>query len=172
MKYTINTTNFRDFNIAEINKLSPRAYFIPYASKEKLCEQSVLTERYNSSMVTLLNGEWDFKYYDKDMLIPNEFYTDRIQFDKVTVPSTWQRTGYREPCYLNTRYEFNAKLYPGIPEEVPMGVYRRFINIDNLDKVYILTFMGVISSLDLYINGEFVGYSEGAHNSAEFNISK
>ncbi len=172
MKYTINTDNFRNFDVAEINKLSPRAYFIPYASKEKLLEQDVLTERYNSSMVTILNGEWDFKYYDKDMLIPKEFYTDRVQFDKVTVPSTWQRTGYREPCYLNTRYEFDAKLYPGIPEDVPMGVYRKFINIDNLDKVYILTFMGVISSLDLYINGEFVGYSEGAHNSAEFNISK
>lgn len=172
MKYIINTNNFRDFNVSEINKLSPRAYFVPYASREKLCEQDVLTERYNSSMVTLLNGEWDFKYYDKDMLIPKEYHTDRVQFDKVTVPSTWQRTGYREPCYLNTRYEFDAKLYPGIPEEVPMGIYRKFINIDNLDKVYILTFMGVISSLDLYINGEFVGYSEGAHNSAEFNISK
>ena len=172
MKYTINTDNFRNFDVAEINKLSPRAYFIPYASKEKLCEQNVLTERYNSSMVTILNGEWDFKYYDKDMLIPKEFYTDRIQFDKVNVPSTWQRTGYREPCYLNTRYEFNPKLYPEMPEDVPMGVYRKVINIDNLDKVYILTFMGVISSLDLYINGEFVGYSEGAHNSAEFNISK
>jgi beta-galactosidase len=172
MKYTINTKNFRDFDTAEINKLSPRAYFIPYSSMEKLCQQDVLTERYNSDMVTVLNGEWDFKYYEKDMLIPKEFYTDRVQFDKVTVPSTWQRTGYREPCYLNTRYEFDAKLYPGIPEEVPMGIYRKVINIENLEKVYILTFMGVISSLDLYINGEFVGYSEGAHNSAEFNISK
>ena len=172
MKYTINTDNFRNFDTAEINKLSPRAYFVPYSSMEKLCEQTVLTERYNSDMVTVLNGEWDFKYYDKDMLIPKEFYTDRIQFNKVTVPSTWQRTGYREPCYLNTRYEFNPKLYPEMPEEVPMGIYRKVINIENPEKVYILTFMGVISSLDLYINGEFVGYSEGAHNSAEFNISK
>ncbi len=172
MKYTINTDNFRNFDVAEINKLSPRTYFIPYSDMDKLCEQTVLTERYNSDMVTVLNGEWDFKYYDKDMLIPKEFYTDRVQFDKVTVPSTWQRTGYREPCYLNTRYEFDAKLYPGIPEDVPMGVYRKMINIENPEKVYILTFMGVISSLDLYINGEFVGYSEGAHNSAEFNISK
>ena len=172
MKYIINTTNFRDFNVAEINKLSPRAYFIPYSSKESLCEQNVLTERYNSSMVTVLNGEWDFKYYDKDMLIPKEFYTERVQFDKVVVPSTWQRTGYREPCYLNTRYEFNPKLYPEMPEDVPMGIYRKIVNIENLDKVYILTFMGVISSLDLYVNGEFVGYSEGAHNSAEFDITK
>lgn len=172
MKYLINTTNFRSFDVAEINKLPPRAYFIPYSSKETLMAQSVLTERYNSSMVRILNGEWEFKYYEKDMLVPKEFYTDRIQFDKVKVPSTWQRTGYREPCYLNTRYEFNTDDYPEVKGDVPIGVYRKFINIENPDKVYILTFMGVISSLDLYINGEFVGYSEGAHNSAEFNISK
>ena len=172
MKYIIDRANFRQFDIAEINKLSPRAYFIPYSSKENLEKQDVLTERYNSDMVHILNGEWDFKYYEKDMLIPNEFYTERVQFDKVTVPSTWQRTGYREPCYLNTRYEFDPKLYPEMPQDVPMGIYRKFINIDNLDKVYILTFMGVISSLDLYVNGDFVGYSEGAHNSAEFNITK
>lgn len=172
MKYIINRANFRQFDISEIGKLSPRSYFIPYSSKEELLEQNVLTERYNSSKVRVLNGEWDFKYYEKDMLIPNEFYSERIQFDKVSVPSTWQRTGYREPCYLNTRYEFNPKLYPEMPQDVPMGIYRKFINIDNLDKVYIITFMGVISSLDLYINGEFVGYSEGAHNSAEFDITK
>ncbi len=171
MKYIINRANFRQFDIAEIGKLSPRAYFIPYPSKDLLCEQNVLTERYNSPMVKILNGEWDFKYYEKDMLIPNEFYTDRVKFDKVKVPSTWQRTGYREPCYLNTRYEFDPKLYPEMPQDVPMGIYRKFINIENLDKNYIITFLGVISSLDLYVNGLFVGYSEGAHNSAEFDIT-
>ncbi len=172
MRYLINRANFRQFDVAEINKLSPRAYFVPYSSKENLVKQNVLTERYNSDMVKLLNGEWDFKYYEKDMLIPNEFFSERIQFDKVNVPSTWQRTGYREPCYLNTRYEFNPKLYPEMPQDVPMGIYRKIINIDNLEKTYIITFLGVISSLDLYVNGTFVGYSEGAHNSAEFDITK
>lgn len=172
MKYNINRANFRQFDIMEINKLSPRAYFIPYPTKKALSEQTVLTERYNSTMVRVLNGEWDFKYFEKDVLISSELYTDRVQFDKVPVPSTWQRTGYREPCYLNTRYEFDPKLYPEVPQDVPMGIYRRFIDIKALDKTYIITFMGVISSLDLYINGEFVGYSEGAHNSAEFDITK
>ena len=73
MKYIINRANFRQFDIAEINKLPPRAYFIPYETKKALTEQTVLTERYNSTMVRVLNGEWDFKYYEKDMLIPNEF---------------------------------------------------------------------------------------------------
>ena len=172
MKYLINRENFRQFDISEINKLPPRAYFIPYPTKKLLSEQTVLTERYQSPMVTLLNGEWDFKYYEKDMLIPNDFYTERVQFDKVNVPSTWQRTGYREPCYLNTRYEFDPTLYPEMPQDVPVGIYRKFIDIKNPEKVHILTFLGVASSLDVYVNGELVGYSEGSHNSAEFNISK
>ena len=56
MKYIINRANFRQFDIAEIGKLSPRAYFIPYSSKENLQKQDVLTERYNSDMVRVLNG--------------------------------------------------------------------------------------------------------------------
>lgn len=172
MKYLINRENFRLFDIKEINKLAPRAYFIPYSSKEQLSGQTVLTERYNSPLVKVLSGEWDFKYYEKDMLIPNEFYSERVQFDKVRVPSTWQRTGYREPCYINVRYEFDPTLYPEMPQDVPMGIYRKFVNIEDTEKVHIITFLGVISSLDLYVNGSFVGYSEGAHNSAEFDISK
>lgn len=172
MKYLISRENFRQFDIAEKNKLPARSYFIPYPSKKLLSEQDALSERYNSPIVTLLNGEWDFKYYEKDMLIPNEFYTDRVQFDKVNVPSTWQRTGYREPCYINQRYEFNPKLYPEMPQDVPMGIYRKLINIDDISKTHIITFLGVMSSLDIYVNGVFVGYSEGSHNSAEFDVSK
>lgn len=171
MNYLINRENFRKFEISELHKLPPRAYFIPYSSKDLLESQTVLTERYNSDKVLVLSGEWDFKYYDKDMLIPNSFYTDRVQFDKVNVPSTWQRTGYREPCYLNTRYEFDPTLYPEMPQDVPMGIYRKFIDIDDASKTRIITFLGVMSSLDLYINGKFVGYSEGSHNSAEFDIT-
>ena len=171
MNYLINRENFRKFEISELHKLPPRAYFIPYSSKDLLERQTVLTERYNSDKVRILSGEWDFKYYDKDMLIPNSFYTDRVQFDKVNVPSTWQRTGYREPCYLNTRYEFDPTLYPEMPQDVPMGIYRKIINIDDASKTRIITFLGVMSSLDLYVNGKFVGYSEGSHNSAEFDIT-
>ena len=172
MRYVINRENFRKFEIREIGKLPPRSYFIPYGSRDDLESQDVLTERYNSDMVQVLNGEWDFKYFEKDMLIPNEFYTDRVQFDTVPVPSVWTRTGYREPCYLNTRYEFDPTLYPEMPQDTPMGIYRKCFNIDDTKKKHIITFLGVMSSLDLYVNGKFVGYSEGSHNSAEFDISE
>ena len=172
MKYIINKDNFRNFDIMEINKLPKRAYFIPYPTKELLDKQNVLTMRYSSPMVEVLNGEWDFLYYDIESTLPIEFDTEKVTFDKVIVPSTWQRTGYRNPCYLNQRYEFNPKLYPNLPKDIPLGIYHKNIEISDITKTYILSFLGVISSIDLYVNGQLVGYSEGAHNLHEFDITK
>lgn len=171
MEYRLNNENYRDFGVFEINKLKPRAYAIPFASVKKLKATDCLTERYKSDKVRVLSGEWDFKYYEKQSIVPVHFFTDRVQFSKVKVPSTWQRTGYEEPCYLNTRYEFKL-MPPELPDDVPVGIYRKFFDIDSTDKRYVISFLGVVSCLDLYLNGEFVGYSEGAHNTAEFDISE
>ena len=51
-----------------------------------------------------------------------------------------------------------------------IGVYRTFINVDDLTKRYILSFLGVAGALEVYLNGSYVGYSEGSHNTAEFAI--
>ena len=171
MEYSIKNNNYRDFDVFEINKLRPRAYAIPFHSLKKLKATDCLTERYQSDTVTVLSGEWDFKYYDKMSVMPTHFEPDRVQFDKIHVPSTWQRTGYRPPVYLNTRYEFS--LYPPeLPDDFAASVYRKKFNIKDAEKIHIISFLGVASCLDLYVNGEFVGYSEGSHNSAEFDISE
>lgn len=171
MLYTINKTNYRDFATMESGKIPGRVYSIPFSSVDNLKKTDCLTERYKSDMVTVLSGEWDFKYYETQSVLPTEFDTDHIQFDKIQVPSTWQRTGYREPVYLNSRYEFHL-FPPELPGEVAVGAYRKKINIENIEKTHIISFLGVISSLDLYVNGSYIGYSECAHNSAEFDISK
>ena len=41
-----------------------------------------------------------------------------------------------------------------------------------MNKNFIITFLGVAASLDLYVNGQYVGYGEGSHNSYEFDITK
>lgn len=174
MIYSMNKTNYNDFSVVELGKMPARAYFIPFKSKEKLNSTDFTTERFSSDCVKVLSGEWDFRYYDDCTRLEEVFDTDKLEFDKVTVPSTWQRTGYEAPCYLNTRFPFTDRdksIYPNVPD-ASCGVYRKKFNIQNDDKKYILTFLGVISSLDLYINGKFVGYSEGAHNSAEFDITQ
>ena len=166
MKYEINKTNHWSFDVMEVNRLAPRAYAIPHSKKEDAKNACYKTERFNSDVVTVLSGEWDFKYYKKKSKLPNIIDTKKIKFDKVSVPSTWQRTGYEEPQYINCPYSFDPRVFglpyqqgvkpPYLPDDFSCGVYRKFINIDNLNKNYILTFLGIASCVDLYINGEFV----------------
>lgn len=170
MNYSINKNNYRDFNLIQINKLDARSYFIPYKDTDKLISTDILSERYNSDMVEVLSGEWDFKYYHTQNLLKDIIDTDSIDFDKIKVPSTWQRTGYQAPVYLNARYEFHL-IPPEIPEEMSVSVYRKKFDKPKNGKNFILSFLGVAPCIDVYLNGEFVGYSEGSHNTAEFNIT-
>ena len=182
MKYSINKTNHCDFKTVEIGRYAPRAYFVPHRLKADAVSADWKTQRFESDMVTLLSGEWDFKYYAKKSKLPAVIDTDKIKFDKIDVPCTWQRTGYENPAYINCPYEFDPKALgvpqeshvspPDIPEDFSCGVYRKCFDLYNPEGTYIITFLGVRPCLDLYVNGQFVGYGEAAHNSYEFDITK
>lgn len=170
MKYTIDHTRYKDVTAYNIGKLEPRAYFIPFGNREALEKTEYLHERENSDKIIFLSGKWQFKYFKKVSEMPAVFVTGMDDMDEIDVPSTWQRTGYEQPFYLNSRYPFKCRP-PKFPEDVPVGVYYKTFDIDDRqNKEYILTFLGAMSSLDVYVNGEFAGYSEGAHNTAEFDI--
>ena len=181
MKYILDKTNHADFKVVEAGRLAPRAYAVPHTKKSDAEKVDYKTERYNSDVVTVLSGEWEFKYYKKKSKLPATLDTSRVKFDTVKIPSTWQRTGYEEPVYLNCPYGFDPRALgapkgegvkpPVLPEDFSCGIYRKFINIDNANKKYILTFLGVSPCIDLYINGIFVGYGEGSHNSYEFDVT-
>ncbi len=171
MKYSINKTNFNDFSVFEINKREGRGYFIPYSEKAVLKKTSFKKERFSSDMVTVLSGKWQFRYYSTNKDLPDVIDTEKVAFDTVKIPSTWQRTGYDSPAYINCPYPFDDKP-PYVPAEQPVGVYRKTFDIADANKVYIISFLGVIPCIDLYVNGKFVGYSEGAHNTAEFDLTE
>ena len=170
MKYTLEKKNYRNFKIFRDNITEPRAYFIPYAKLDTLKNTDVRAERFASDMVTCLSGEWDFKFYNHCAKVPDTMDTSYLKFDKVTVPSTWQRTGYMEPVYLNCPYEFQLPP-PAIPEDMTAGIYRKKFDVADMEKNYILTFLGAANNIEVYLNGTYVGYSEGSHNTAEFDIT-
>ncbi len=197
MKYQINMTNYSTFEIFEVNKLAPRSYFIPYPSKEAADAVSGRKKRYGSPKVLCLNGEWDFCFFPRPSEVPAQADTDKVEFQTIDVPACWQFRGYDRPFYVNTRYQFPYDP-PRIPttEKVPkvfcwvgndykigprfqepeeeynfVGIYRRFFDLSDIQKNYVLSFLGVASCADIYVNGAFVGYSEGSHNTAEFDIT-
>ena len=197
MQYRINKENYHTFEIFEINKLAPRSYFIPFSTKEKSDEATISTKRYTSDRVVCLNGDWDFKFYPLPAELPDVLDTDAVKFDTIDVPACWQFRGYDIPFYINAKNQFRYDP-PHIPTEeevgpyfyvmgpgesmVPIwenvknvynfvGVYRKKIPLSG-QKQRIISFLGVASCLDLYVNGQFVGYSEGAHNTAEFDLTE
>ena len=97
------------------------------------------------------------------------------------MPSNWEMEGYGTPIYTNITYPFKnnppfiqpVKGWTVEKEPNAVGSYKRdFILPDNWDgKSIFLHFDGVYSAMYVWVNGHQVGYSEGANNGAEFNIT-
>ena len=170
MIYSIRKTLHNNFSVYEKNKLAPRAFAIPYVSEEKLKATSYADERYASDSVEVLNGIWDFRLYDSIDDLPDKLDCLKTRFKQIKVPGDWQREGFLPPVYLNCPYEFRT-MEPAIPEDMPVGVYRRMLTVEDTDKTYILSFLGAANNISVYLNGRFAGYSEGSHNTAEFDIT-
>lgn len=170
MKYKIIKNIHNNFSVFEKNKLTPRAYAVAYSSFETLSGTCYKKERYSSDIVTVLSGEWNFRFYKSINDVPDRLDTAKTKFDTVEIPSDWQRTGYQEPVYLNCPYEIKT-IAPEIPADMPVGIYRKTVNLEKLSAKHIISFLGVSNNLSLYVNGRFAGYSEGSHNTAEFDLT-
>ncbi len=138
-----------------------------------------------------LNGNWKF-FWTNCNQHPDEFQS--LEFDdsdwvEMPVPANWQLQGYGEPIYVNTPYEFfpvpkdKSKAYqtadikpipPWIPEENnEVGYYRKTINIafDPAGLETFIHFGAVRSAFYIWINGDFLGYSQDSKTPAEWKIS-
>ena len=140
---------YEDLGFISENRQPQRSYYIP------------------KDGCTLLNGEWDFKFYDCDF---EESYEEK-EWDKIQVPSCWQLKGYENPNYANVAYPFPYDP-PYVPTHNPMGVYRREFDVEDTKRDTYIVFEGVSSCLELFINDKYVGYSQGSHLQAEFDITE
>ncbi|GGK45946.1 MULTISPECIES: glycoside hydrolase family 2 TIM barrel-domain containing protein [Flavobacteriaceae] len=162
--------NHYNHQIFEENKLPPRATFFGTESAE-------IIEKEKSNRFISLNGDWKF-HFVKD---PKQRITtfQNIHFNDsdwatIGVPANWEIEGYDYPIYLDERYPFTTK-WPNAPTDYnPVGTYRKEITLSNefLSEDTILHFAGSKSAMYVYINGNYVGYSQGSKTPAEFNISK
>ncbi|WP_222982416.1 glycoside hydrolase family 2 TIM barrel-domain containing protein [Flagellimonas meishanensis] len=156
--------------IFEENKLPPRASFFGLESFEK--EDMEDSKRYMS-----LNGDWKFYFVKDPKQRPTTFQNvafDDSDWDTIPVPANWEVEGYDHPIYLDERYPFDTK-WPNAPEDYnPVGTYRKVIELSEefLKEDVILHFAGAKSAMYVYVNGRYVGYSQGSKTPAEFNISE
>lgn len=171
MKHVRNSLDWQNPKITNMGREKPVSFFIPYNEKDNIDYEVFET----SSNYMLLNGDWSFKYFEAPEYVPEgvenaDFSVE--DFDTIPVPMSWQMVGYGTPNYLNASYPIPT-FPPFVPNENPTGVYKKSFDIpENFEgkRVYI-NFEGVNSFYYLYINGEFVGFSKGAHSLAKFEIT-
>ena len=156
--------------IFEENKLAPRASFFAF-------ENSKIIKKENSKRFLSLNGQWKFDWVKDPKKRPTTFHNegyDDSDWKTIPVPANWEVEGFGNPIYLDERYPFTTK-WPDAPTDYnPVGTYRKEINLtkDFLSQDIVLHFAGAKSAMYVYINGAYVGYSQGSKTPAEFDITK
>lgn len=154
----------------EENKLAPRATF--FASEDRNID-----EKENSKRFMSLNGDWKFHWTKDPKQRPTAFQNesfDDSDWTNIPVPANWEVEGFGHAIYLDERYPFTTK-WPEAPKDYnPVGTYRKEIHLtkEYLNQDIVLHFAAAKSAMYVYINGEYVGYTQGSKTPAEFDITE
>ena len=128
-----------------------------------------------------LNGIWKFHYarnYGSAISgFEKEEYCCR-DWDDIRVPAHIQMEGYDAPQYANVQYpwEGHEDIHPGeIPEHFnPVASYVKYFEVpeEMQGKRLFISFQGAESGIALWLNGQFVGYSEDSFTPSEFELTE
>ena len=190
-KPKIQAPYWEDETIFAENKEPAVATYMPYES-----EQAMLADKayYKTPWTTpvnnrylSLNGTWRFHFVSEPSQRPMDFWKegyDVSTWDTIPVPSNWEMQGYDRPIYANVEYPHSntppyIKARPGFNDGGanyginPVGSYVRTFQIpDNWDgRRTLIHFGGIYSAAFVWLNGQYVGYTQGANNVAEFDLT-
>ncbi len=161
--------NWENFLQLHENRMAPRAYFFSYDS----IKNAQTFQRELSSRFKLLSGQWTFNYFTNPLLVPEEFYSQKMEeWGQITVPNMWQMEGHGDLQYTDEGFPFPIDV-PFVPTDNPTGAYQRTFTLGENwnDKQTIIKFDGVETYFEVYVNGHYVGFSKGSRLTAEFDIS-
>lgn len=149
-----------NYKVLHVGTEKNRAYYIPFKEKQY------------DSYILLSGDDWKFRWFKDYLDVPETFksgYMDKS--DTISVPSCVNMLGYDKHQYANVRgaIPFDP---PFVPKENPCGAYIKKFTISNIEENFYLNFEGVDSCFYLWINGNFVGYSQVSHSTSEFDITK
>ena len=142
--------HYENPEITSENRCPARSWYIPGGVSQQL----------------MLNGTWNFAFFQRDIDVPEVIES----WDTIPVPSCWQLQGYENPNYSNINYPYPCDP-PYVPDDNPCGVYQRQFELENISGKTYFVFEGVSSCAYLYINGRYVGFTQGSHLLAEFDIT-
>lgn len=184
-------TEWDDVAITSVNREKACALSLPLSDKSQIDGSVGETSPYCIS----LNGTWKFNWSAVPSDVPSGFEKsgyDVSDWSDIAVPSPWQVYGVRnsknwdKPLYCNTEYPFTYdpttfSVMASRPADWtynnaminPVGSYRRdfIVPSDWKGRQVYVRFNGVGHGMYLWVNGEYVGYSEDSYLPAEFNIT-
>lgn len=182
---------WEDETVFAINKEAGVATYMPYSSEAEMLQDKAYydtpwTEPVNSRYSSL-NGTWKFHFVPEPSLRPMDFHAadfDASGWDDIPVPSCWEMQGYDRPIYANVEYPHDnippfIKARPKFNDGGanyginPVGSYVRDFTVpeDWRGQRTFIHFDGIYSAANVWVNGKYAGYSQGANNVAEFDIT-
>jgi len=127
-----------------------------------------------------LSGLWKFscaENYESSIKGFEAADFDCHSWKEIPVPAHIQMQGYDTPQYVNTQYPWDGleRIVPGqIPKRHnPTASYVKYFEVPAQmrgESVFI-SFLGVESAFALWLNGQYVGYSEDSFTPADFDLS-
>lgn len=169
--------------INAINRLPMTAYFVPFSSEKAALEQSELPvevrffPNYKHERRMSLDGVWNFKLYKNPSLCDDNHFlhSNKSDWERIIVPGSWELQGFDAPIYTDESYPFPPNP-PYLPEDYnPVGIYATTFEWHPESQEgmeHILTFNAVESAFYVWLNGEFLGYSEDSRLPARFDATK
>lgn len=162
--------------VIKINKEDGHVIAMPYDDVESALSGE--ESKYKQS----LNGKWKFYWQLGLNNQPQNFektdFNDS-EWGEINVPSVWQTEGYSVPYYYASTFpkaiSRNKREIPKINHKLQeIGFYRRAFTLsdDWQGREIFLHFGAAKAALEVYVNGVFVGYSQGSMTPHEFNITK
>lgn len=161
----------------QVNRLPVRATYMPWQTQE----QARTSDEPLSAAALPLDGTWKFNYVEKPADRPTDFYKPDFSvsnWDDIQVPGNWEPQGFGKAIYTNVTYPWTGvenPTPPAVPQKYnPVGSYRRTFTVDEnwkADHDVILHFAGVQAGFYVWINGEYVGYSEDSFTPKEFDVT-
>ena len=181
--------DWENATVYERNKEQGHATYMPYPSTAAMKADG---QRYDKPWLEptganylSLNGTWRLRWSEgpkpvlltKDECWGDDVNTDGSAWSDITVPSCLEMNGYGQPMYVNVDYPFvdkqpHIRMRPGLTNSV--GSYRRDFTLPAgwESKRVFLHFDGIYSAAYVYVNGHEVGYTQGANNVSEFDVTR
>ncbi|MGN0142807.1 MAG: glycoside hydrolase family 2 TIM barrel-domain containing protein [Roseburia sp.] len=134
----------------------------------------------NSSFRYFLDGTFRFRYTPGLTQAQEGFEQPEYDcrgWDEIRVPAHIQLEGYDRPQYVNIQYPWDGReeiWTDDIPREYnPVADYVKYFTVPEPmqgERIFI-SFQGVESGFALWLNGNYVGFSEDSFTPAEFELT-